>query len=320
MAKRMTLKDFITRSKELHGDKYDYSKACYINSKTKIEIVCPKHGSFWQIPQDHYLKGCGCPKCKGEKTKEVHSYKKEDWLKLVIDKYGDKYDYSKVEYIDYESPVTIICPIHGEFITKPVVHLKSVTGCPKCGREKANKSESSTTELFIEKASKKHNNRYNYSKVKYISQSFKVDIICPKHGVFKQLPGNHLQGQGCPRCNYFKSQNILYEKLKESFNNEDILFEVGNQIVEWIGKQRFDIYFPKYNIAVEYNGRQHYVPVEYFGGVIAFKEQQKYDELKRQKCKNNKCHLFEVKYNYAQEDYQTLVKDIQNIINSYNNG
>ena len=63
MPERATLKQFIEKSKKVHGDKYDYSKSIYINSKTKLIIICPIHGEFIQIPSDHYLSKCGCPKC-----------------------------------------------------------------------------------------------------------------------------------------------------------------------------------------------------------------------------------------------------------------
>ena len=318
MAKRMNKESFIEKAHEVHGDKYDYSKVIFKYAKEPVEIICPKHGSFWQRPQDHYLKGCGCPKCKGEKVIQVHSYKKEDWIKLVTEKYKNKYDYSKVDYIDYNTPVIIICPIHGEFKCTPNNHYKSITGCPKCGREKANKTESSSQEYFIEKAKQIHNNRYDYSKVKYISQQYKITIICPEHGEFEQLPGNHLTGQGCPKCAHLKSQVKLYEQLKETFLNEEILFEVNKETIPWLERQRLDIYFPKYNIAIEYNGIQHYIPVEYFGGKIKFEQQQNYDELKRQKCKENNCYLFEVKYNYTKDDYNNLINNIQNIIEKMN--
>ena len=316
MAKRMTQETFLEKAHEVHGDKYDYSKVIFKYAKEPVEIICPKHGSFWQRPQDHYLKGCGCPKCKGEQITKMQSYTKEQWLKLVTEKYKNKYDYSKVNYINYETPVIIICPIHGEFETKPSVHYKSITGCPKCGREKANQSESSSQEYFIEKARKVHGNKYDYSKVCYKSQHYKVNIICPEHGEFEQLPGNHLMGQGCPKCQ-LKSQTKLYEKLKKSFPNEKILFEINNNIVSWLKNQRFDIYFPKYNIAVEYNGQQHYIAMDFFGGKLGFEHQQGCDELKRQKCKENYFNLFEVKYDYTEEDYQKLVENIQNIINNY---
>ena len=173
-----------------------------------------------------------------------------------------------------------------------------------------------TTEEWIKKAQTIHGNKFDYSKVDYQGNNKKITIICPTHGDFEQTPHMHLQGRGCPKCT-LKNQTKLYEKLKESFPNKEILFEVGKEKISWLSLQRFDIYFPKYNIAVEYNGIQHYIPVKHFGGELKFQIQLKYDKLKRKKCKENNCNLFEVKYDYTEEDYQKLVENIQNIINSY---
>lgn len=317
-----SLDKFIEKARKVHGDKYDYSKSVYTKSKEPILIICPIHGEFWQRPQDHYLKGCGCPKCKVNKIIETHSYTKDMFLKKAKDKFGNKFDYSKMDYLSYTSSVVISCPIHGDFVTTPKNHLDCETGCPKCGREKANISETYTKEDFVTKAQKIHYNKYDYSKVNYVNSHIKVTIICPKHGEFEQLPINHLAGQGCPKCK-LKSQTLLYNKLVERFPNLDILFEVTNKIVPWLEEQRFDIYIPLLNIAIEYNGKQHYVPIDHFGGVLSFENTLYRDELKKQKCKNNNCLLLEVKYDYSQEDFENLclevTKQLEDFLEQFNN-
>jgi len=90
--------------------------------------------------------------------------------------------------------VKIICPEHGEFEQKPVVHVQGY-GCAKCsGNVKL------TTEEFIKKAKKVHGDRYDYSKVNYTNNRNKIIIICSEHGEFKQAPQKHLNGQNCPTC------------------------------------------------------------------------------------------------------------------------
>ena len=317
MAEKLSKKNFISKAIEVHGDKYDYSKTIYIKAKEPVIITCKKHGDFRQRPQDHILKACGCPKCKNEKIVGIHTYPYSQFKELAINKYGNKYEYFEEDYINMKIPIRIVCPIHGEFITTPASHLTSITGCSKCGREKANISESLTTDSFINKAKEIHNNKYNYSNSKYINYLTKICIICPEHGEFWQTPANHLQGQGCPKCQ-LKSQAKLYEKLKSRFSEIDILFEVNNSIVPWLDSQRFDIYFPKYNIAVEYNGEQHYIPIEHFGGMIGFENTVKRDEIKRKKCSENGCKLFEIEYNYTEEDFIQLCENIQSIIERRN--
>ena len=303
-----TLETFINKAKKVHNNKYDYSKVNYINSKTPIKIICPIHGEFQQVPIYH-TQGSGCPKC-------AHFLTTEKFIQKAKEIHNNKYDYSKVVYENTDKQVCIICPEHGEFWQTPHEHLRG-HGCQKCARESNKIAISYTKKDFIEKSNKIHNNKYNYSKVKYIDSKTPVEIICPKHGSFWQRPQDHYLNEcGCPKCT-LKSQTKLYERLKEAFLTEEILFEVGNSVVTWLELQRFDIYFPKYNIAVEYNGIQHYIPIEHFGGKLDFESTLKRDELKRQKCKENNCTLFEVKYDYTEKDYQKLVENIQNIINNY---
>ena len=186
MATKLTTEEFIAKAREVHGDKYDYSRVNYVNAKTKVEIICPEHGSFWQTPTNH-LNGKGCPKCVGRiKTTE-------EFIKRAKAVHGDKYDYSRVNYVGATVKVEIICPEHGSFWQTPANHLNG-KGCSKCvGRNK-------TTEDFIKRAKAVHGTKYDYSKVVYSDSNQKVEIICPIHGSFWQRPTSHLKGNGCPKC------------------------------------------------------------------------------------------------------------------------
>lgn len=214
---KKTNSQFIDEAKLVHGDKYDYSKVEYKNNRTKVCIICPNHGEFWQIPYDH-LRGIGCQRCWFDRHAKEQTFTKEQFLERCYNKHKDKYDYSKVEYVKLDVPVIITCPLHGEFIQKPEYHLEG-EGCPKCGRIKANNSISYSKDEFVKKCSKIHNNKYDYSLVKYNRSSDIVTIICPEHGEFKQRAANHLMGQGCQKCR-FKSQLFLFEKLTSFFKNE----------------------------------------------------------------------------------------------------
>ena len=114
----------------------------------------------------------------------------------------------------------------------------------------------------------------------------------------------------------YKNQNLLFEKLLKSFPDEKIETEYSTQ---WLLRQRFDIYFLNHNIAVEYNGIQHYEPVDKFGGIINFHNTIKRDKLKTKKCKENNCNIFFVKYNYNENDYNSLIYNIKDIIDVHNN-
>lgn len=200
--KKLSKEDFIKRTQKVHSNKYDYSRAIYINYNTKVEIVCSKHGSFFMTPSNHVL-GQGCPKCKLENISKRQLFTKEQNLEILNKVHRNKYDYSLAEFPDPgENPnkkIKIICPIHGVFEQALQVH-RSGQGCPECKKIRIADSLRSSTEEFIEKSKRIHGDKYDYSKVNYINNREKVEIICPIHGSFYQKPNSHLSGQGCPEC------------------------------------------------------------------------------------------------------------------------
>ena len=232
---------FIKRANKKHNNKYDYSKTKYVNYYTKVCIICPKHGEFWQLPDNH-LRTNGCIYCSGKAKKTT-----EIWIKEAKKMHGDKYDYSKTEYINAKSKVCIICPEHGEFWQNPNKHING-QGCPKCGKISMSKKQSLTTDKFILKANKIHGDKYDYSKVEYNDSHSKVIITCPKHGDFLQIANDHLRGEGCPICGRVFPQgerdilNII-KTYEYKLHNKTILN--GKEI---------DIYIPSLNLGIEYNG------------------------------------------------------------------
>ena len=100
--------DFISDARCVHGDKYDYSKVEYINANTKVCIICPEHGEFWQTPHSH-LNGRGCQLCAKEHSTNYKNTK-EFFIDRATKKHNGKYDYSKVEYVNSSVPICIICP------------------------------------------------------------------------------------------------------------------------------------------------------------------------------------------------------------------
>ena len=127
---KLTTEEFIKKAREVHGDKYDYSKVEYVFNKTEVCIICREHDEFWQKPKNH-LSGYGCPICSGRKKMRT-----SDFIKKARSVHGEKYDYSKVEYNGNSEKVCIICPEHGEFWQRAGEHLKG-KGCDKCGKIKS---------------------------------------------------------------------------------------------------------------------------------------------------------------------------------------
>jgi hypothetical protein len=137
---RLNTEDFIRKAKIIHGNKYDYSKTIYINGHTKLSIICPFHGEFSQRADSH-LEGKTCFQCNIDYLTNLRKDSFEKFVKKAIKIHGNKYDYSKVKYIESRDYVCIICPIHGEFFQKPNNHLNGY-GCRKCGIEKLVRKQS----------------------------------------------------------------------------------------------------------------------------------------------------------------------------------
>ena len=270
---KKTLNEFIRQSQEVHGNKYDYSKVVYRSTNTKVCIICPEHGEFWQTPHSH-LKGSGCLACSGKQriTEQV-------FLERARKIHKDRYDYSKIDYVDSLTRICIVCPIHGNFWQKPMAHLNGY-GCAKCGG-----SIRLTKNDFIEKAQIIHKGQYDYSKVEYKNYSTKVCIICPEHGEFWQTPNNHLYGSGCPAC----PQSQLEGKMRQFLIAHDILFEQekGFRWLRYQKKMFLDFYLPEYKVAIECHGLQHFKPNDLFGGDEFFKLTQERDRIKKTLCEKH---------------------------------
>lgn len=204
MSRKIDRYDFIWESIQKHGYKYDYRKVNYITDKTKVCIICPIHGEFWQPPKQH-KKGNNCPKCSGK-----YHYTTEEWIEKAKEARGNRYNYSKVNYIRNDSPVCIICSEHGEFWQTPSNHLNGAN-CPKCVLKQQSINQTKTTEEWIKEVKTVHGDKYDYSKVEYIHNQKPVCLICPIHGEFWIRPDNHRHGAECYKCSVENLKKDRYE-------------------------------------------------------------------------------------------------------------
>lgn len=311
MPNKLTTEEFIEKASNIHNNKFDYSKVKYVNSYTKIKIICPSHGEIESRP-DHHLRSNGCKLCSYEKYSIRKRSNSSKFILKASKVHNNKYDYSKVDYYDNNTKVIIVCPIHGEFEQTPASHLRGSI-CLKCSLNE----RTSTKQNFIKKSKKVHKNKYDYSKVNYIKSNIKVSIICRKHGEFKQTPNDHLNGCGCSICNSPKGEL----KVSEWLDNQNIKYISQKRFKNLLGRDgrkrlAFDFYIPKFNICIEYDGIQHYIPT-YFGTrkkkskeqikkleLKEFKSIQKRDLKKNEFCKNNNIKLIRIKYD---EDINTVL-------------
>lgn len=191
--KRLTLEEFIEFSKQCHGNKYIYDKVQITSSSSKVTITCPEHGDFVVRSARAHYTGVGCPKCKGYQRNTLDSF-----IERSRAIHGEKYDYSKSNYVAASKKVIVICPLHSEFQVTPSNHYgPKKTGCPDCsGKKKL------TPEEFINKCKSIHGNKYNYDHTLYLASNKKVTVNCCEHGNFEIRASDHMGGpkRGCPSC------------------------------------------------------------------------------------------------------------------------
>lgn len=183
MSNKLNNEEYLSRVKNIYGNTYDYSKIEYIDSETKICIICKKHGEFYKTPSKFIYQGC--PECVGLKRKTFSNF-----IEMAAKIHGDKYCYNKVSFKNNKEKVVITCKIHGDFKQSPYNHINLKRGCHKC----SGKAQSNTEE-FVKKSIKIHGDKYNYDKVNYINNEIAVIITCKIHGDFNQIAAYHLQGR-----------------------------------------------------------------------------------------------------------------------------
>ncbi len=327
---------FIFESKKVHGDKYDYSKSIYKNSKTNIIIIlgsieylqnpckhlmgrCPERGEklrtneefiekareVWGYKYDYSLvdyKGSYIDikiKYKGKifeqkPTQHLSGYKcecsniknTEDFIEKAIKKWGYKYDYSLVDYKGINKKVKIKY--------NNIIYEQKAGGHLYSNGSVENITIRKTTKEFILESNIVHDDKYNYDKSIYVNNITKIIITCPIHGDFTQRPSAHLSGAGCNNCKESRGEKIISKYL----NKKNILYYRQYKFpnCENIRKLPFDFYIPSIRTAIEFDGEQHFQPMEFFGGLKAYEKLKINDKIKDDYCENNYINLIRIKY------------------------
>ena len=227
--KKLTTKEFVVKANRIHDNLYGYNKVNYINSHTKVIIICKKHGTFEQRPNDHLNKH-GCKKCQYD----VMLKSSKEFIFKAKRIHNNYYNYDKSIYERSDRKLIIICPIHGPFLQIPNAHLQG-KGCLYCSKSKQKKLKTKCNledkrNSFINKANILYGNRFSYDQVNFINSKKKVAIICKIHGLFYQSPSCHLKGIGCKGCiseeklityNEFIAKTQTVHGIKYIYNQEN---------------------------------------------------------------------------------------------------
>lgn len=305
--KKLSKKEIIKRGNGKFNNKYDYSLLNFKNTKSHVEIICPIHGIFYKR-LDKHLRGEGCPYCSKEKANNKLRKTQKDYIKECNETHFFKYDYSKCKYEKCDCHIIVICPIHEEFTIRADHHRRG-QGCKKCSYEKSSEKQRKDNDIFIKEANEIHNNKYDYSFVKYINNHTKITIICPIHGEFKIKPHDHIiHKNGCSKCNESKGEI----EIRKFLINNNINFESQHRFKNCknINPLPFDFYLKEKNICIEYDGKQHYEICEYFGGSENFEKIKRNDKIKNDFCKKNEIKLIRISYKEIKEIHKILKRKL----------
>lgn len=270
MAKKKTENEYLEKFKIIHNGIYTYNNfPDPFNQKTKISIICPKHGLFSQTINNH-SNGMGCPKCaklKMSNTKVNQNPKRDEYKSKILEIYGDEYDFSESNFnVPYDSKITVICKKCNKYQEKRISDLlKNKAGCSFCRIEKMQhgfykKLRDTGKDIFIEKASELYNGKYDYSEIDYKGNNIPVKIKCPEHGYFYKRPNLHIYNlEECPICRAESNYSSYEELVARYFKKNDIKY-ISQFIIkndDYLYNKAFDFYLENLNLLIEIDGPQH---------------------------------------------------------------
>lgn len=297
--KKKTHQEFILEMSEKHPHLAILNE--YKNSKTRIRYICKKCGLEWEATACKLSAGRGCPRCAGNKRKTHKEYVKE------VAKINPDIEILS-EYISTSRKVTFRCKKCGyEWITRPGSVLRG-KGCFWCGKKSMAKKLTTTNEEFL---SKLPDDRLYDVISDYKCLRTKVRCKCQKCGKeWEALPRTLLTGHGCPYCKTSKGEETIASIL--SVNNIKYIQQYKFDELVGIGGKRlsYDFFLPECNTLIEYQGKQHKVPIDFFGGEETFKMQKEHDKRKRQYAFRNNYRLIEI---WFYEDIETKIKETLNL-------
>ncbi len=315
-------KEFESKSKNIHGNRYNYSKVEYTGVLEPVTIICGDH-EFIITPNMH-LSGQGCKFCNEKLIKEgkptlnvkvertTKKWTTELFIKDAIKVHGNRFDYSLVNLKSVRKPIKIKCN-NGHIIDTYVYSHLQGSNCYECALQNL----CSTTEEFIEKSIQTFGpNKFDYSLVKYINSYTKIKLICKKNKehIFEKKPNKHFQSLGCPYC-VNKSEAILYDYLK--IINTNIIYQFYLKQIEQIKKYPFDFCIEELKLIIELDGRQHFEYVSRFKMLV--EDRQKSDFIKMMYAINNGYSIIRIyQPDFARKKNINWIQILKNNIKKYN--
>ncbi len=263
-----------------------------LNSRKIVSVECDNCGNIKDVQYNDYMKVFNkknkyyCSNCKGVSIKDG-----------VNKKYGSDID-NVFQLKKVKDQIKITCKenygVDHHLQNKDILEKQKKTNQELYGIDFIPELKRHTLEIFVDMCKKVHGDLYDYSETKYIRVEDKVKIICRKHGEFKQRAVDHLRGGGCPKCKTSKGENFIIDYLNE--NNINYQYQKKFDDCKYKTSLPFDFYFPDMNMCLEFDGIQHFMVIENWGGADEFKLRKKKDKIKNKYCLDHSIRLERIKY------------------------
>ena len=258
----------------------------FIDNKTPTSIKCLDCGGVFSRSPANMKRSKKCPYCAKKSADAGQASSQEEFLTRVKELVGDEFTVIG-EYKGTHIPVEIRHNLCGRILTVRPHEFLSGNRCRSCSRTK-------TTEQFKDEVKQLEGNNYQVMS-KYMGDAIAISM---RHNVcgyeYKVRPNSFLQGNRCPKCNKSRGEAMV-ERVLISLGIDYIpQFKFGNLVDK--SRLSYDFYLPKHNVLIEYQGIQHYKPIQIFGGETSYAKQKVHDRLKKEYAEENNFKLLEIKY------------------------
>ena len=263
----------------------------YIKCNIPTKHYCKVHDFLFEIRPSEALEGQGCKYCRSDKLRIANLKTEEEYISELKNK---NIPVKLIgEYYGSLIPTKHLCLTHNIIWEPKPANVLNNNGCPQCKSEKISKKILKSENDYIKELAIKNPDVILVGK--YIGYNVKTEHYCKTHNEsFLISPGSALKGCGCLYCKGSKGE----KRIAKWLDKHNITYEPQKRFDDCkdINALPFDFYLPDYNIAIEYDGKQHFEPIEYFGGQKAFEYTQKHDNIKNEYCKNNNIKLLRISY------------------------
>lgn len=280
----------------------------YKNNTTKVKIKHLKCGYEYTVTPRDFLSGRRCPNCKNKRIAKSNTKSHDHFIGRLGDSLGDDYELLS-KYVNGRTKIKLRHNKCGLVFESLPGHILEGKRCPECWKEENGLRFSKTHEQFIYEMGEEWLEEYEPLS-EYEKQTVKMKILHKPCGTeFDVVPDSLIRGSGCPSCRASRGEKEIASWLKRRKIRFIPQFKFDDCV--YVDRLRFDFAIMKGDtviMLIEYQGIQHYEPVDFFGGEEYLKYCQERDKIKREYALKNKIPLLEI--SYLEDVKEVLAKSI----------